>query len=609
MEKQKKTGISGVWLSVALLMLLMFTGCRGKTVPEETSSVTDPAATTVAATEAVAEEMSVTDLMKTILTIKGDLKAVLECMEAGEAEQAEVLLDTVAQSTQTLRRSLNATVINLGESAPSLRKQLENLQRVLDLADMVTEGLLRPAVAHLKDYPASGIRVGDGVRTDWLIRYVDFAESRMPQMEKILAFASTVDLSPVDSDGDVQEMLVKAGAFMEISRENPELFSWIRTLLGADGDRLYLVAAQNSAEIRASGGYPGSMGTIRVRDGVLTLEDFRTAAEAMVSTTPKGIVITVQERSLFSFLGGMQTPRDADLCPDFERVGAIWAAAYEEKNRETVDGVITMTPHIVQRLLAVLDTRVELADGLVLDGKNATKVLQHDIYFKYYTKDSAHKGYVDVDGLFAEAAHETMSAMLDNLSLPGLLRYLEVAKDSIADRTLMVWMKEEAVQSFVVEQGWSGGLNTDPEKPLAGVYFNCTAPSKMGWFLLMDAEMGEPVVNEDGSCTYRVTVTLSNNITEKERKNANHYITASLGGAIQGAAYFFAPAGGSVSDFAVTGGRTVLLETYRDWQLGYIGYLKIAPDQTVTVTYSVTTAPGVSEPLGFSMTPTAQGNF
>ena len=35
-------------------------------------------------------------------------------------------------------------------------------------------------------------------------------------------------------------------------------------IFGAEGDRTYLITAQNSAEMRASGGFPGSMGTLRL---------------------------------------------------------------------------------------------------------------------------------------------------------------------------------------------------------------------------------------------------------------------------------------------------------------------------------------------------------
>jgi hypothetical protein len=166
-------------------------------------------------------------------------------------------------------------------------------------------------------------------------------------------------------------------------------------------------------------------------------------------------------------------------------------------------------------------------------------------------------------------------------------------------------MADEEEQSVIKQLGWHGGLNEDPENPKAGIYYNLTVASKMGWFLVMDTQMGERVKNEDGSYTYPITVTLSNELTEEEYNSVNYYVT---GGSrfIGGSTYFFAPAGGTVSDFSASNKVTIRTETYHDLQLGYMQIYNIYPGQPVTVTYNFTTAPGVETPLEFSKTPTLQ---
>ena len=170
----------------------------------------------------------------------------------------------------------------------------------------------------------------------------------------------------------------------------------------------------------------------------------------------------------------------------------------------------------------------------------------------------------------------------------------------------MLWMEDEGDQAILAKLGWNGGLNTDPENPQAGIYYNCTVASKMGWFLIMDTEIGERVKNEDGSYTYPITVTFSNDMTKEELRSASSYITGGNGGAIGGSAYFFAPAGGTVSDFSTSNSISVQLETYHDLQLGYMHIFNIYTNKPVTVTYNVTTAPGVETPLTISKTPTTQ---
>jgi hypothetical protein len=248
-----------------------------------------------------------------------------------------------------------------------------------------------------------------------------------------------------------------------------------------------------------------------------------------------------------------------------------------------------------------------LFDGSVFTGDNAMRVILHDIYFQYFDRRNPHPNrYAISDDLFAEAAEKTMSTLTDDISFSRLLDFLPVFKESIADRTLMLWMKDEAEQAFVMEQGWSGGLNKDPENPAAGVYVNVVSASKMGWFLLMDTEIGEPAQNLDGSYTYPITVTFSNNITQDEINAADSYISGGWGGSMSTVAYFFAPAGGSVDNFEASNGKKISLKTYNGMTLGFMDQFPLKPGVDVIITYTVTTAPGVDTPLVFSKTPTAQ---
>ena len=71
---------------------------------------------------------------------------------------------------------------------------------------------------------------------------------------------------------------------------------------------------------------------------------------------------------------------------------------------------------------------------------------------------------------------------------------------------------------------------------------------KLGWFLDIDTEIGEPVVNDDGTRTYDVTATYSNVLNNADKVNAGNYILGSYGGTITGYIHIFAPAGGTISD-------------------------------------------------------------
>ena len=253
-----------------------------------------------------------------------------------------------------------------------------------------------------------------------------------------------------------------------------------------------------------------------------------------------------------------------------------------------------------------MDEEITLFDGLTMDGSNACRVLQYDLYYKYFGDEYIANRMILTDQLFADAAEKTMLLLLDHLDGEALTGYLDVAGESLDDRTMMIWMKDEDEQSIIRKLDWDGGLNSDPEKPEAGVYVNCTIASKMGIFLEMDTQAGERTQNADGSYTYPITVTFRNSITREEINQAAAYITGGASGGFSGSAYFFAPAGGTISNFASESPIYIREETYHDLSLGFLQSLHIGPGQSLKITYDVTTAPGVETELTFSKTPTIQ---
>lgn len=602
--KTKKLGRGKIAVALTLLAALL-AGCGNSSKANVKNQSGSPqGSTAIEALEETTGELSVTDLLKEVMALKDELKTAMEDVKTGDIATAKSKMDGASQKTNTIRSSLIVTMESLGDSIPSMQVQLKNIYDLLGLADVTLKTVMQPSLDYFQNHPFSKIRSGDGVNTKLICDYLDFAESLVPNIQSLVEQANAVDLSIVDSEGKITRYLETANDLLAVYQKDNSVFDELKTVFGANGDRLYVIAAQNSAEIRASGGFPGAVGTIRIQDGVLTLGDFKKVYNVFSSHTPTQANITSTESRLFH--GGLSAPRDADYCPDFERVAYIWALGYEAKQSEHVDGVISATPAIVQKLLAATEEEIKLFDGTVLTGDDATKILQRDLYFQYFGRDYVNSRDVIADQLFADAAKKTAQKLTENLEVSDLMQYMTIAKESFADRTLMLWMEDETEQAMIRKLGWHGGLNTDPEKPQAGIYYNCTVASKMGWFLVMDTKVGERIQNEDGSYTYPITVTFSNDMTAEELREASSYITGGNNGSIGGSAYFFAPAGGSVSDFNADNGANIEVTFYNDLQLGYMRIFNIYPDRPVTVTYNVTTAPGVETPLALSKTPTVQ---
>lgn len=539
-------------------------------------------------------------------TLKTDLKAVMTGVKERDVESAQNATLKVDNTVRKLDRTLSSPVWKAVSHAPFAGKYVKSVNTLVSVAEDASDNILKPALDVMDEYPLEGLKVGDGFSVSTINAYLNLLEDIEPRIESMTTKMQTVKL-PLGKTEMLSEYTQVLTKLTAAYKENGEYLPLFRAFLGDGSDKLYLLAAQNSAEIRASGGFPGSMGTIRIEDGVLTIDDFKTVYDMISVNPPTEAHITDTEYLLFS--GSLDYARDACYIPDFERVGEIWALAYESKNDEHIDGVISLTPVIIQKVLAYTGA-VTLSDGTELNGDNATQMLQKDLYYKYLSSNSSYKisnANDYVDSLFAETAKIVMGKLVDDFDINRIADYSKIFTDGGKDRTILMWMEDETAESYVKAAGCSGALNDDPSNPEAGVFFSGANGSKLGWFVSLDTQIGDDVtINDDGSRTYDVTVTVSNDITRDDMYRAGNYIIGNYNGQVESYLHLFAPAGGTISDFETSNSMTMNMDEYHGLEVAYNVEFMLAPSNPVTVTYKVTTAPGVSTPLKISQTPTLQ---
>ena len=474
----------------------------------------------------------------------------------------------------------------------------------LPVAKSANSELLRPGLRLLIEHPFHTIKANGGFNVMVILAYLDFAEEKMPAIEELFRTVQTMDLSRFDPEGKVSELLQKFTKLRELYSEYSRYFPAVRAVLADGQDRLYLLVAQNSAEIRAAGGFPGAVSAVRIRDGIFSIGSFSSVYSVFTEYTASRARITAQEARMFT--DRMYTTWDVDFCPDFERIAPIWAYAYEDKTGKQVDGVISATPAIVQKLLSLSDEPITLSNGMILDKVSATRIVQRDLYFEYKREGMDVYAEPDMtDVLFNESVQKTIASAMTGLDSGKLLEYVKVLKECTDERIIMLWMADSEEENLMREVGWSGGLPQDPDNPKLGIFFSSEQSSKMGYFFDMIPEIGEPTVNEDGSRTYDVTLTLSNVITKEEQRIGGTWILGrTYTGSILGDLTLTAPAGGSISDIRLSVARGMKPENYEGLEAYYVHWLQIHRGQPITVRFKVTTAPGVETPLGVLATPT-----
>lgn len=522
---------------------------------------------------------------------------------AQSAEQASELTGSIAGELSSPLWMVASIIPVYGQDISGMR----DLMTALD--DAFDEGLV-PLTKTLEANPPDSLISADRrINVAAVTQLLDAVQDAAPSMQKCADVAESLPEMHIEQLKSVvdpaKEKLTTINATFQ---KAAALAPVAGPVLGANGNRTYLIVAQNSAELRSSGGFPGSMGTLEIRDGEIILNDFSKVYDVLTDTNPSSVSITDEEYALFG-AASMDCPRDAGIDPDFTRVASIWAASYEERNVAHLDGVISITPSVVQDILAIVGP-VTLSDGTELTGSNATKVLQSDIYWKYLAEgaDPDGTGGAVTDALFAQAAHETFNKLFSNLNADTLIKFASCMAKDMEDRTVMFWLTDEGEQAILASLDCSGALNDDPMRPELGVFFSLWVGSKMGWYVDIDNQVLESKKNADGSYTYKMQTTFTDTVSSEEIASGGEYIIGDIYdyeyGILYPCLYIYAPAGGSISNLesnssvAFEEARHDGLQAFKAWRT------VLRPDQPIVCTYTVTTAPNASQEMKIVCTPT-----
>jgi hypothetical protein len=133
--------------------------------------------------------------------------------------------------------------------------------------------------------------------------------------------------------------------------------------LDAPGEQAVLLLAQNSDELRATGGFISSVGTLRFRDGALagfTLEDSYSIDDW---TKPHGD----PPEALRKYMGlDLLVTRDANWWPDFPTSARAVSEMYTLERDVPIGGVVAVDVYAAAQLLEAL-APLDLPDGLRLE--------------------------------------------------------------------------------------------------------------------------------------------------------------------------------------------------------------------------------------------------
>lgn len=227
-------------------------------------------------------------------------------------------------------------------------------------------------------------------------------------------------------------------------------------LAGFGKEKTFLVLFQNSHELRATGGYIGSFAVVTVKRG--RVQEFRfhdTSNFDYQNNTKGGLKKTPQpfQEYLDIHWWGL---RDANWYPHFPTTAKKVINFYNELGGELeIDGVVALTPNVLKRALRITGP-IKIEGESTFRAENVVDRIQHRVEKGFLEKEGTRERRKEIMKKLAEKIIAKTKSW-NPLSYPELL---SAVREAAVKKEIQVYFKDQNLQDFFAEQGWTGELKS-----------------------------------------------------------------------------------------------------------------------------------------------------
>lgn len=339
-----------------------------------------------------------------------------------------------------------AAVPVLGRSVRAERALVVAARDTLDLVAVATDALPTLRAAN------------GGVRLDALPGLARGLQARAPRAARSLRQAEAVPLglTPPPVPGTVRRALAQLRRVQSSMGDAAEGALLAPGLLGGEGTRSLLVAVQNNAELRASGGYASSFATGSVRDGVVQIGRLRGFQEVrdQVTTARRVPAPPAFSQDYGVFKADTTLLTGWGMGPDVPSDASVLAEATGEVLGTPPADVVLLLDVPALSGLAGLTGGVKLPDGSTASPDELGQALLVDAYAQ---AGSGVAAQVRRRAALRDAASAVLGSLLSpQVPAVSALRELGVLA---AGRHLALWSARPEEQARLVQLGFAGHVD------------------------------------------------------------------------------------------------------------------------------------------------------
>jgi hypothetical protein len=229
----------------------------------------------------------------------------------------------------------------------------------------------------------------------------------------------------------------------------------------------YLFIFENNTEIRAGGGFIGSYAIADIENG--KLENFFVDGIFNPDGQLKEKIVPPMPIQKISAAWSMH---DANWFADFPLSAKKVASFYEKTGGPTVDGVIAITPNVIENILGITGPIAMPEYNTIVDKDNFLRMTQLQVEELYDKKENNPKKFL------ADLAPRIIEKLLDteNLStqekISKYLRTFEAFEKSLKEKHIVLFHREAEIENMILKRGWGGQIQNSSGDYLSVVNSN-----------------------------------------------------------------------------------------------------------------------------------------
>ncbi|MDF2506561.1 MAG: hypothetical protein K0Q52_420 [Microbacterium sp.] len=431
----------------------------------------------------------------------------------GDLEEAERISGSIARNAASADDLTSDPVWQAFGAVPWLGPNFRAVSEIADIADDVSTDALTPLLDVAGGLDVAGLGLKGGT-----IDLAPFAAIQKPlgtassalsaaelQARRIDADATLPPLA--DAVGELRSAVTGAATVVGSLHGASVL---LPTMLGGEGPRNYVLAMQNNAELRSSGGIIGSIALLHAENGTITLR--KQASTRDFPPLDTALPLSDSTIALFEDRPGRYLQSITSI-PDFAEAGETIAARWTGRFGGTVDGVIAVDAVVAEHLMRATG---DLTFGpFTATSDTVTDILLSQIYAA--VPDPAAQ-----DAIFAQAAGGLFSAALSGGDPQALIGALSASAD---EGRVRIWSAHPEEETVLAASALGGTIPTDTDDATyVGVLINDSTGGKMDYYTRASIETSIGTCH--GAPTTQMRVTWTNTAPADAATSLPAYVTA-----------------------------------------------------------------------------------